>query len=281
MGGAQARRLCPRRGRRPAADVGVHGGQQGDVRGLRRHDAARRGPVDRRGVPRRPRDGADRRARRPRSPCGLRRDGARATSGCRSRSAWRGRSSSPRSRARWRSPTACSSCRPTASSSSCIRSPVERLWGVGPVTAAQAPRARHHAPSARSRRCSRTRSWLAARPRVGPAPARARAQPRPAAGCESGRRRGSIGSQRALGRSPTARRGDRRHARRARRPRHPPDARRRAASGARSCCGCASTTSRARRARTRCRGRRRRRRRSSTTARALLARATPLIERRA
>ena len=33
----------------------------------------------------------------------------------------RGRSSWPRSRAQWRSPTGCSSCRPTGSSSSCTR----------------------------------------------------------------------------------------------------------------------------------------------------------------
>ena len=40
---------------------------------------------------------------------------------------------------------------------------------------------------------------------VGPPPPRARAQPRPAARCRRGRRRGSIGSQRALGRAAEAR----------------------------------------------------------------------------
>ncbi len=38
-----------------AADVGLHGGQQGGVQGVRRHRAGGRGVVDRRGLPRRPR----------------------------------------------------------------------------------------------------------------------------------------------------------------------------------------------------------------------------------
>ena len=53
MGGRQARRLCPRRGRGPAAVRRVLRGEQGGVRGVRRHDAAGRGALDRRGVPRR------------------------------------------------------------------------------------------------------------------------------------------------------------------------------------------------------------------------------------
>ena len=44
--------------RRQTADVGLHGGEQGGLRGLRRHHPARRRAVDRRGVPRRPRAGA-------------------------------------------------------------------------------------------------------------------------------------------------------------------------------------------------------------------------------
>ena len=47
--------------------------------------------------------------------------GARGGRACRSRSGSRGRSSSPRWPAAWPSPTACSSCRPAASSRSCTR----------------------------------------------------------------------------------------------------------------------------------------------------------------
>ena len=120
MGGAQARRLCPQAVVVDAADVGLLRGEQGGVRGVRGHDAAGRGAVDRRGVPRRRRAAADLRHARPRSPCGC---GARSASrsACRSRSAWRGPSSSPRWPAAWPSPTACSWCRPTASSPSSTR----------------------------------------------------------------------------------------------------------------------------------------------------------------
>ena len=48
----------PTRDRRTAADVRVLRGEQGGVRGVRRHDPAGRGTVDRRGVPRRARAGA-------------------------------------------------------------------------------------------------------------------------------------------------------------------------------------------------------------------------------
>ncbi len=56
--GAQA---VPARGAGRAPHVGVLRGEQGRVRGVRGHDAARRGNVDRRGVPRRPRPPASRR----------------------------------------------------------------------------------------------------------------------------------------------------------------------------------------------------------------------------
>ena len=104
----------PARGRRLAAHVGLRRGEQGGVRGVRRHDAARRGAVDRRGLPRRARAGAAPGHARPRSRCGC---GATCSSGsaCRSPSGSPGRSSSPRWRAAWPSPTACSWCRPTAS----------------------------------------------------------------------------------------------------------------------------------------------------------------------
>ena len=60
MGGRRARRAVPAGDRRAAALRGLLGGQQGRVRGLRRHVAGGRGAVDRRGVPRRARDAADR-----------------------------------------------------------------------------------------------------------------------------------------------------------------------------------------------------------------------------
>ena len=56
MGGRRARRLCPD-AVVAAADGGLLGGEQGRVSRLRGHDAARRGALDRRGVPRHPRDG--------------------------------------------------------------------------------------------------------------------------------------------------------------------------------------------------------------------------------
>ena len=52
----------PTRDRGAATDVGVLGGEQGGLRSVRGHDAARRGPLHRRGVPRRPRARAPRRA---------------------------------------------------------------------------------------------------------------------------------------------------------------------------------------------------------------------------
>ena len=52
--------------------------------------------------------------------------------------------------------------------------PVDRLWGVGPATAAQAPRAGHH-HRGRGRRARRGHAGGDARPGVGPPPALARA----------------------------------------------------------------------------------------------------------
>ena len=74
------------------------------------------------------------RGRRWRSPCAC---AARSSSGsaCPSRSAWRGRSSSPRWPAAWPSPTACSWCRPAASSPSCTRCRSSGCGASGPITA--------------------------------------------------------------------------------------------------------------------------------------------------
>ena len=76
--------------------------------------------------------------------------------------------------------------------------PVERLWGVGPVTAREAARARHHARSARSPRCPRPRCVACSAGRRAATCTRwrttaIRGRCRPAAGARS------IGSQRALG----------------------------------------------------------------------------------
>ena len=183
MGGAQARRLCPHAVVVLAADGGVLRGEQGGVRGVPRHHAAGRGAVDRRGVPRRARPGADRPARRWRSPCGC---GATCSSGsaCRSPSAWPGPSSSPRWPAASPSPTGCSWCRPTASSRSCTRS---RSSGCGASARSPARKlrdARHHdrRPGGRAGGDDARRD---ARAGVRPAAARARPQPRSAARCGS------------------------------------------------------------------------------------------------
>ena len=74
MGGGQARRLCPARRGGPAPHLGLRRGQPGRVRGVRRHHAAGRGAVHRRGLPRRRRPAAGCRARRRRSRPGSARD---------------------------------------------------------------------------------------------------------------------------------------------------------------------------------------------------------------
>ena len=162
-------------------------------------------------------------ARPPRSRCG---SGATSSSGsgCRSPSASPARSSSPRWRAAWPSPTGCSWCRPTASSRSSTRSRSRRLWGVGPVTAGklhdrgittvgEVARLTEDALVSMLGRASGRHLHALAHNH----------DPRPV---QVGRRRRSIGSQRALGRSPRA--PDELDAMvvGARRPRHPPDARR-------------------------------------------------------
>ena len=69
-------------------------------------------------------------------------------SACRSRSGWPGRSSSPRWPAAWPSRTVCSWCRPSGELAFLHPLPVERLWGVGAVTARKL-RERGSRPSAR------------------------------------------------------------------------------------------------------------------------------------
>ena len=112
MGGAQARRLCPRRSwSSPACRPTPRRARP--FSSLREHDPAGRGAVDRRGVPRRPR--ARRISGTPTEIAARLRSDVLERVGCRSRSGWPGRSSSPRSPAAWPSPTVCSWCRPIAS----------------------------------------------------------------------------------------------------------------------------------------------------------------------
>ena len=156
--------------------------------------------------------------------------------------------------------------------------PVERLWGVGKVTAEKLTR-RGSPPSARSRARPRRRSSRL----LGRASGRHlhalahNHDPRPV---EARRRRRSIGAQRALGRRrrDAGEFGD--GADGARRSRDAAGCGRPRACAGRSCCGCGSRTSRARRARTRCASRRRIRRRSCMTATGLLRASMPMIERR-
>ena len=121
-------------------------------------------------------------------------------SGCRSRSASRARSSWPRSRARSRSRTACSPSPPGEELAFLHPLPVERLWGVGRVTAGKL----HD-------RGLRTVGQVAALDEallvymLGQASGRhlhALAHNRDPRRVQTGRRRRSIGSQRALGRRP-------------------------------------------------------------------------------
>ena len=143
MGGRQARRLCPRRDRRPAADGGLLRGEQGRLRGLQRHDAAGRAALDRRGVPGRRRAAAGRPARRPRSPprCGATSAsevGLAITVGV--------------ARTKFLAKVASGVGKPDGLLVVPLDGeltflhplPVERLWGVGAITAGEAARARHH-----------------------------------------------------------------------------------------------------------------------------------------
>ena len=155
--------------------------------------------------------------------------------------------------------------------------PVERLWGVGRVTAAKL----HVPASPPSARWRTDEADLVSMlgPGRRPPPARPRPQPRPAAGCgraagaarsapsahwDAGRRRGS-------GSRPPWRRwwsGS------------PAECGRRGGPGARWFCACASTTSPGSRDRTRCPIRPPRRQAILLAARTLLSIARPMIERR-
>ena len=114
----------------------------------------------------------------------------------RSRSASRGPSSSRRSQARLRSPTACWSCRPAVSSLSSTPFPSSTCGESAPL-----PRASSAPPASRPFEMLPARTSMrssSCRPRGGPPHPRARTQRDPRR--VRGRRRRSMGSQRALGR---------------------------------------------------------------------------------
>ena len=238
MGGRQARRLCPHV-IAVTADVGLHRGEQGGLRGLRRHDAARRRAVDDeafldvrglehiRGTPTETRAAAERRRRARGTP-----DHRRVA-----RTKFLAKVASGVAK-----PDGLLVVPPDGELAFLHPLPVERLWGVGHVTAGKLHGrdirtvgqvaeilggARTHAGRASGRHLRALADNL---------------DPRPV---EVGRRRGSIGSQHALGR---------------RTPRtweavdvvvtgwstaSPGGCGRLGGSAAPSSCGCASTTSRA------------------------------------
>ena len=137
MGGGR-RAGCAPGGRGPAADVGLLRGEQGRIRGVPRDHAAGRGAVDRRGVPRRSRDASGSRARPARSPCGC---GATCASSVGlpitvgiARTKFLAKVASGVAK-----PDGLLVVPPGGELEFLHPLPVERLWGVGPVTAAQAP----------------------------------------------------------------------------------------------------------------------------------------------
>ena len=195
--GVRRAAAVPRSDRCPAPLRGVHEGERRRVRDLPRHVTDRRADVDRRGVHRCRRTVADRRdaARHRRAPAD---HGSPTRSACRSRSASPGRSSSPRSPAPSASPTVCSSSSPTPRSSSSIPLPVERLWGVGRITAAKLNQRGLYTVADVANLSADALTGI-----VGGASGRhlhALAHNRDPRPVETGRRRRSIGSQQALGR---------------------------------------------------------------------------------
>ena len=196
----------PARDRRAAADVGLLRGEQGRLRGLRGHDAARRGALHRRGVPRRPRARTARRAAAARSQLGcgervLDEVGLPITVGI-ARTKFLAKVASAVAK-----PNGLLVVPPDDELGFLHPLPVERLWGVGRVTAAKL----HD-------RGLRTVGQVAALDEallvalLGRASGRhlhALAHNRDPRPVQTGRRRRSIGSQRALGRRPKSLRGDR------------------------------------------------------------------------
>ncbi len=196
--GAQA---VPAGDRGRAALLGLQRSQQGDVPGLRRHDSRRRGHVDRRGVPRRARHAA------------CLRDAARDRGAAAARRARAGRDPDHGRRRPDEVP------RQGRERGGQARRPARRAArgraGVPPSAPGRAPVGRRAGDRAQAPR-ARDRDGRPGRGAVGGrARAAARARPRAVTCTRSpttatpgrsqiGRRRRSIGAQRALGRSPTS-----------------------------------------------------------------------------
>ena len=100
----------------------------------------------------------------------------------------------------WRSPTGCSSCRPSGELAFLHPLPVEALWGVGPVTSARKLHARGIDDRRRRSPSSPRRRWSVLWASVAGAQLHALAHNRDPRPVDVGRRRRSIGAQRALGR---------------------------------------------------------------------------------
>ena len=248
MSGAQARRLCPHAVVVTPRMSAYCRDEQGGVRRVRRHGAAGRGDVDRRGVPRRRRDGADRRARPPEIAQRLRRDvreqvGLPITVGV-ARTKFLAKVASGVAK-----PDGLLVVPPDGELAFLHPLPVERLWGVGPVTAAKL-RERGITTVGQVARLGEAalvsmlgRAAGSSSPCPGPQPRPPAGGDRPEAALDRVAARAWSLAPVAPGRSTPSLVGlvDRvtRRMRAA------------AASAARSCCGCASTTSRARHVRTR------------------------------
>ena len=247
MGGRHARRLCPHAVSRQAADVGVLGGQQGRVRGVPGHDATgRRACRSTRRSWTCAASGADRRT--PMEIAERLRSEVRDEVGLPITVGVAPTSTSPRWPAPSRSRTACSGVPPARSSSFLHPLPVERLWGVGRITAGEAARPGAHRRSGQVAALGEA-VLVELLGRASGRHLHALAHNRDPRPVQSGRRRGSIGTQRALGRRPTTPEELDAILVGPRRPGSRGACAGPAGSDAPSCCGCASTTSRARRGR--------------------------------
>ena len=200
MGGRQARRLCPDAIVVPPRMSAYSEAEQGRVRGVRGHDAAGRGALDRRGLPRRPRPRAASPARRSRSPPGSGADvrervGLPITVGV-ARTKFLAKVASGVAK-----PNGLLVVAPDRERAFLLPLPVERLWGVGPVTAGKL-HDRGVATVGQVAALGEGALVSLLGRAVGRAPARPRRRTATRGSCAPAPAARSIGSQRALGRGP-------------------------------------------------------------------------------